>query len=92
MEKKVRKKVEKKVKKTVLKKCRGCIGDLNGGTKGPKKNISRWLRPKKKSQNENPQRWIDSQLNSASFKTDFKLKWQTNFSKNLIKITIFSSK
>ena len=26
------------------------------------------------SQNENPQRWIDSQLNSESFKTDFKLK------------------
>ena len=26
------------------------------------------------SQNEKSQRWIDSQLNSAPFKTDFKLK------------------
>ena len=30
--------------------------------------------PQKNYQNENPQRWIDSQLNSESFKTDFKLK------------------
>ena len=29
---------------------------------------------KKKTQNEKSQRWIDSQLNSAPFKTDFKLK------------------
>ena len=41
------KKVENIVKNTFLKKCRGRIGDLNGGTKGPKKFISRWLRPKK---------------------------------------------
>ena len=34
------------------------------------------------SQNENPQRWIDSQLNSASFKTDFKLKWQKKSAAN----------
>ena len=36
---------------------------------------------KKKTQNENPQRWIDWQLNSASFKTDFKLKWQQQIQK-----------
>ena len=45
----------------------------------------------KKSQNENSQRWIDSQLNSASFKTDFKLKWQKKnktFSKNHIFLVV----
>ena len=60
-EKKVRKKSKKHRKKSLSGKCRGPIGDLNGGTKVPKKIISRWLRPKKKSQNENSQRWIDSQ-------------------------------
>ena len=37
------KKSEKKIKK-----CRGWFGDLNGGTKGPKKIIARWLRPPQK--------------------------------------------
>ena len=41
----------------------------------PKKNyIEVVTTPQKKSQNEKSQRWIDSQLNSAPFKTDFKLK------------------
>ena len=56
------------------KKCRGPPRDLNWGTKVPKKIIPSRLRPIFFSQNENPQRWIDSQLNSAPFKTDFKLK------------------
>ena len=47
---------------------------------------------KKKSQNENSQRWIDSQLNSAPFKTDFKLKWQFFFSNFLVKIHNFPQK
>ena len=67
-------KVEKSEKKHFNKSCWGCCGGVFGPSKGPKQFISRWLRPNFFSQNENPQRWIDSQLNSESFKTDFKLK------------------
>ena len=89
--KKVRKSWKKRSKKTFFIKSWGCFGGVFGVWKVPKKNISRWLRPKKKSQNENSQRWIDSQLNSASFKTDFKLKGQKKL-KILIKITLFTIK
>ena len=74
MEKKVRKKFGKKVeKKHVLKVVGDALGTfLEYGT--TQKKYIEVVTTKKKSQNENSQRWIDSQLNSASFKTDFKLK------------------
>ena len=72
--KKVAKKVEKKVKKNFFQEVPGMHWGYFWGYQGTKKIIPSRLRPIFFSQNENPQRWIDSQLNSASFKTDFKLK------------------
>ena len=74
MKKKVRKKFENSEKKTVFKSCWGRFGGVFGISNDPKKIYQGGYDQKNKSQNENPQRWIDSQLNYASFKTDFKLK------------------
>ena len=75
MEKKCSKKVEKKVgKKTVLKSLGDALGTFLGYGRYQKNYIEVVTTKKNKSQNENPQRWIDSQFNSESFKTDFKLK------------------
>ena len=74
-----KKKLEKSLENIsffLKKSCWGCFGDIFGPSKGPKKVYRGGYDQKKKSQNENPQRWIDSQLNSASFKTDFKLNGQ----------------
>ena len=91
--KKVRKKYRKKMKKTCLKKVPGMLRGCFWTNKGSKKiYIEVVTTKKKKSQNENPQRWIDSQLNSASFKTDFRLKGQKKNLKILVKITIFTTK
>ena len=50
------------------------LGTLMGVPRYQKKIYRGGYDQKKKSQNEKSQRWIDSQLNSAPFKTDFKLK------------------
>ena len=50
------------------------LGCLMGVPRAPKKLYRGGYDQKFFSNDENSQRWIDSQLNSASFKTDFKLK------------------
>ena len=63
--------------KNFFKKVLGTLWGHFWGMEGTKKNyIEVVTTKKKKSQNEKSQRWIDSQLNSAPFKPDFRLKGQ----------------